>query len=143
MHKVLFIVILSVYLLSGCEEDVPPLPAAIECDKTAILDTDLYDNGPSDKFHIDSVWIRSNCLFLQYSYGGGCGNTNMQLVGYHNLTKPLPTSLTARFSFIDEDKCEAYLQSTESFDLTPYQKNDYPQVILQIEGWDAPILYSY
>ena len=138
-----FLLLIGFLFFSSCDENGPPIPPRVVCGSSAILDADVFENGPEDDFDLDSVWINSNCLHISYKYGGGCGDTEMDVVGYHENSRQLPSSVHTRFSFSDKNSCEAYLTATKSFDLTPYQKKDYPQVILRIEGWNQPILYSY
>ncbi len=110
-----------------------------------VIDKNGFENGPNDEFDIDTLVLSGNCLELTYFYGGGCGTTKMQLFDYDKFidnTMNLPKR-RLRFSFKDDDNCEAYIKTTESFDLTPLQKGNSSPLRIEINGWDAMLQYHF
>jgi hypothetical protein len=128
--------------LNGCKSD-PAIPST--CDSMLVIDKNGFENGPNDEFDIDTLVLSGNCLELTYFYGGGCGTTKMQLFDYDKFidnTMNLPKR-RLRFSFKDDDNCEAYIKTTESFDLTPLQKGNSSPLRIEINGWDAMLQYHF
>ena len=141
--KVLSLCFLSLILFTfgTCKND--PAPPSSDCGKLSLLDANLYTDGPDDRVDIDSVWISGSCLTIEYAYGGGCGDTELNLVGVHDLSKQWPRSASARFSFKDRDNCEAYIHTSESFDLKPLQFEGENTIDIKIDGWAGTFRYEY
>ena len=129
-------------MTNGCDKD-PVFES--DCDDVLEINKNAYINGPKDDFAFDTLVLSGNCLELTYFYGGGCGTTEMNLYDYDAFidnTMELPKR-KLRFSFKDEDNCEAYIKETISFDLSPLQKNNPSPIRLEIDGWQEIINYYY
>ena len=135
------ILVFFIFTFGTCEKD--PAPPITECGKTAKIDADLYTDGPKDRIDVDSVWMTGDCLTIKYAYGGGCVETELNLVGEENLTKQWPRSVSARFSFKDRDNCEAYIHTSESFDIKPFQRDGENTIDIIIDGWPSRFRYEY
>ena len=54
-----------------------------------------------------------------------------------------PLERTVKLELINNENCLAVFEITKSFDLTPFQISSQDQVPLNIEGWDAQVIYEY
>ena len=139
------LIIFCSILLSSCNksENVnidSPLP---ECDNSVVVDSDLYQNAPADEFYFQSATIEGNCLKLMVRYGGGCEAVIFQLYDASSIMKSLPLQRNIRLSLEDNDFCEALVTEELNYDLTPLQVDGYSEVILNLQGYEASLLYSY
>lgn len=137
----IYILFMLLLAFSQCTKD--PSPLETKCDELAIFGDDDYNNARSDEFEIDSMWLSNGCLTVRYWYGGGCGDSEMTLVGSRDKTLPLPPSISARLSFQDRDNCEAYIRTQKSFDITPFQQSDSKTITIKIDGRADIFQYNY
>ena len=75
--KLLFIYILCLLLFVNCSRDKSPIEPQDPQDTTdiqIITDWDQLDRSliEKDPFHIDSVFVKANTIYIHVSYGGGC-----------------------------------------------------------------------
>jgi len=108
-----------------------------------VVDSDLYQNAPADEFYFQSATIEGNCLKLVVRYAGGCEAVIFQLYDAASILKSLPLQRNIRLSLEDNDFCEALVTEELNYDLTPLQVDGYSEVILNLQGYEGGILYSY
>ena len=113
------------------------------CEEQVQVSDDLYENGPSDDITISNAFIFEDCLDVTFRYGGGCGEVEAHLFASTGEGESLPPTRFIRVGFKDEDDCEALLVYTKTFDLTPLRSGAYSAVLLQLEGYDEVLEYSY
>ncbi len=137
----------SVLLLSltGCKKDdvscscQDPAP----CDQMAVVDDDLFANGPDDEFFPQEVRIEGDCLYLRFQYSGGCEEVDYQLLSGTTVAYSLPPQRTIRFSLDDDDPCEALPVVEATFNLRPFRVAGQETVVLNFEGWGESLTYIY
>ena len=139
------LLILCSIILSSCNKSDavavdPPLP---ECDNSAIVDADLYQNGPADEYFFQSALIDGNCLKMTVRYGGGCEDVVFQLIDSGAIMESFPIQRNIRLSLEDNDNCEALVTQELSFDLTPLQVEGNSKVILNLQGSQDNLTYNY
>ena len=113
------------------------------CHLPSTKDSEQYVNAPKDDFQFVDVKIDGNCLEVTFSYGGGCEEVEMKLIGRESIMKSNPPQRTIRMSLKDEDNCEALVTTTRIYDLTPFRESGGNEIILRMDGWDDFISYKY
>jgi len=128
----------------GCKTTSQNMPDAnSNCESSTIVDSDQFMNAPSDPFFFRKVIINGDCLEIELQYGGGCGDTEFQLVGAEEVMESFPEQRNIRLSFKDEDNCEALVTKTLSYDLTSTRVGDSGTVILRLQEWEEGLEYNY
>ena len=115
-------------LLSSCHciknSSVPAIKVVQQCDSIChpITKTNKQiDLLKGDFFDIESMSVEGNCLKLEISYGGGCGETELQLF-YHDIDdSAIPAKVYLASKFIDNDPCRAMVRDTLHFDLSAFE----------------------
>ena len=102
-----------------------------------------------DLIIINSASIADDCLYIKYSYGGGCvANHEVKLTQ----VAPWGVSSSPSIQLVLEhesygDFCEALITRTESYDLTGLQRNDQSSVefsLTNLQGsYNQKFEYSY
>ena len=129
------------FTFGTCKKD--PAEPISDCQHQAVFGDQAYNNARSDDFDLDTMWLSNDCLTVRYWYGGGCGETEMMLVGSRDKTLHLPPAISAKLSFRDRDNCEAYIQTEKSFDLKPFQQSDSKTVTIRVDGRAESFEYAY
>lgn len=132
-------VFISILLLASCDKS--ELEKA--CSLLAIVDNEQFANAPNDPFGFESVTIDGDCLEVTYSYGGGCEEVVMKLIGREGIMKSDPPQRNIRMSLDDIDNCEALITTSRNYDLTPFRESGGNEIILRLDGWDESINYKY
>lgn len=128
-------------LLNACEEDTV---RTSNCDTLTILSSDKYENGSSDSFSIISAAITADCLEIKYSASGCDGNSwSEELVDAEAIQESFPIQRNLKMLLDNQEACAAVFTKTVSFDLTPIQTEGYNKIILNIDGFEDPLLYTY
>lgn len=113
------------------------------CSLLAIVDSEQFVNAPNDPFKFEEVKIEGDCLEITYSYGGGCEEVVMKIIGRESIMKSNPPQRSIRMSLDDIDNCEALITTTRNYDLTPFRESGGNEIILRLDGWDESISYKY
>ena len=91
------------------------------------------------EFRIKSAEFSDNCLSINFSYGGGCGQVYLRMLfdtsfGFINL--PVIHLFP---QFIDNDPCEAMRYGNANFDLDVLMKKQKRPFVLKIGEYDKTI----
>jgi hypothetical protein len=141
MKKIFITLIISLLLFSCSEKE----PTSAQCNRSLIVSDKNYQKAKDESdFKINDVSITGDCMTISYSYGGGCGSIETELLA------PKPSiqhtgSLYKRelkLSINDMDNCKALIMKSEEFDISALQ-GDGANVILRLHKWDTDILYTY
>ncbi|MEO9872819.1 hypothetical protein [Ekhidna sp.] len=136
-----FILVSLLVMLNACEEDDI---ISSDCDSLITLDAEKYQNGASSQFSIVSVSIAGDCLEIEYSSSGCDGESwEEEMIDSEEILESFPIQRKLRMLLKNEEACAAIFTKTVSFDLTPVQTENYSSVILNLDGYDEPLLYQY
>lgn len=128
--------------MCSCENDITT--PGTNCPEEVIQDKELFEHGIYDHFAFDSVWIEGNCLKATIEYGGGCGDALFRLIWDGEIIETNPVSINLKLSFVDNDTCKALIHKELGFNIHSLQVGGYNlKVIINLEGWDKPLIYSY
>lgn len=145
MLKKLFCVVLIMFCFINvlCEEE--DYDAVDEpCDFVTVVDKTKYNNLETASFKLSHAKIIEDCLMLTVSASGCDGNTwAFNLVDSGAVAESSPEQRFLKFQLINNEDCLAFFGRTISFGLKPLQISGSNDVILHIEGLEAPLHYIY
>jgi hypothetical protein len=132
-------------LLTSCSESSSKDFVAQNCEKQAqIIEQETYNLVNTTNYMITGVALNENCLDVTISSSGCSGSTwEMNLLSSPNFTETPVLQRNTKIELSNNEACAAIFQKTVSFDLIPLQINGQDQIIVNIEGWDDPIIYNY
>jgi hypothetical protein len=109
-----------------------------------ILKTDRVLNDiPTDYLSVESLSILDNCLSIEISYGGGCGNYDLDLLFQESDWMNGTAVVNLKPVFIDNDPCRAIVLDTLMFDLSVFESVARSGGIrLNVFGTEKSILYA-
>jgi hypothetical protein len=142
IRKTLFLIpliITSVFGLLKCSKD----DSNNGSDNQILIGNDIFQSYPNDPLIITEATITGD--YLKISFGAsGCDGTNwrVNLVGSPGVLFSLPPQREIRLSLKNNEICSAALGKTILFDLKPARTTGN-QIVLNLAGWDKPLLYNY
>ncbi|MCB4807809.1 hypothetical protein LG651_06060 [Tamlana sp. 62-3] len=115
------------------------------CDKTVVLDAEMYANLETDFFTISNVNIIDDCLSFSFSASGCSGDSwEFNLVDSEVIAESSPEQRYLKIQLINNEACLAVFTKQVSFSLKPLQiNNSQKELILNIEGLDDTLTYKY
>jgi hypothetical protein len=141
MKRILTLFVLILILLSSCAED-----DVIEstCDKDAIISYDFYRTASFDPVRIQSIIQNGDCLEIEYSASGCSGHSwEVALIDQGSVMESSPPQRNVRFSFENQELCEALITKETAFDISTLQVKGTNQVYLNFPELEARVLYTY
>lgn len=143
--RTIFIIVLSFcFFNTQCDEDDIVIDNGIICDQDVMVDEDLYNNLDSNNFLFNNIEIIDDCLTIEFAASGCDGNTwEFGLVDSAAIAESLPEQRYLKFQLINEELCLAVFTKSVSFNLRPLQIEGSNEIILNIEGFEEGITYSY
>ena len=115
----------------------------IDCDKEAIVDNELYLNGPDDHITINGVEVEDDCLNINFGASGCDGSTwKIELYDSGNIAESWPEQRYIRLSLKNQELCDAYFERELSFDISGLKVSGN-EVILNLTNWADQISYIY
>lgn len=99
-----------------------------------------------DAFNIEGVRISGNTMFVNVSYGGGCGEHSFEMNGSMAVMKSLPPQRAIKLTHTNhEDYCKAIVRETLEIDITELSdvKKAGSTIVLLLDGWKERIEYTF
>lgn len=141
--KLRFIVLLFLAAVTAACNTDGDTNNVLENSDSIRVDEDLFSNAPRDGFEVMRATIAGNNLNITIGYGGGCGDVYYDLVAAEGYLDADPIQKNIRLAFDDQDNCEAGIERRLSFDLTQLQIPSTNTIMLNLDGWDDQIEYTY
>lgn len=111
--------------------------------KTVIIDENIYENVNAHPFFWVNASIDDDCLDIEISAAGCDGSTwQAALIDSGAIAESLPEQRYLKFRFINEELCTAQFTQIFHFDLVPLRTSN-DEVLLNLDGWEEALLYSY
>ncbi len=108
-----------------------------------IKSDNLPESIKTDFFEIESMFIEKNCLKLDVSYGGGCGETDMQMFYQKIEASVVPANLLLMPKFTDNDPCRAIIRDTILFDLSEFEGVARSGgVTIHLQGFNNKVVFA-
>ncbi len=106
-------------------------------------DADLYKKE-TDYFNIISASISGNCLNIEVGSSGCSGESwRWELVDSEGIMESYPVQRNIRLILENQEMCQAVFTQYLSFDLNPIRIDDYGEIVLNMEGIDQSLVYTY
>ncbi|GGD13774.1 hypothetical protein GCM10011368_14690 [Hyunsoonleella pacifica] len=114
------------------------------CDDIVVIDNTAYDTIQSDSFQFTDVSIDGDCLSISIGASGCDGNSwSFALVDSGAVAESSPEQRFLKFEFLNAEVCTAFFERTISFNLEPLQISGSNEIILNLDGWETSVNYSY
>ncbi|WP_178989757.1 hypothetical protein [Winogradskyella schleiferi] len=142
LKKNLMLSFLCIILMNTqCSDD--DVTILTDCSEV-IIDNNAYETAESDYYSVVNIVFNGDCLTLDLSASGCDGNTwEFTLIDSGNIAESMPPQRYLKLSLFNNEACLAVFSREESFDLTPLRVDGTNEVLLNIEGFEEPILYAY
>ncbi|HUH25199.1 MAG TPA: hypothetical protein VLY87_01105 [Flavobacterium sp.] len=146
MKRIIILMFFTGLLFVSCRflDDGITIPINLKCDKNIVVDEIKYNQISTNNYGITNVVLNGDCLEVTIS-SSGCDPNGwmMSLVASENVVETLPIQQNIKVELINNQYCLAVFKKIVSFDLTSIQNTGQNQVLLNIDGWNTPILYQY
>lgn len=143
-----FIIVCGICL--GCKKSNQEPISNSDCPAQIIIDQSQFVSARIDDHEILDAVIEDNELKLKIQYSGGCGEITPGLLTNGIFMESLPVQLGIKFSFVDEDNCEALIQENICFslsDLAEHYKRGYQTdsgtIIMRLQNHEGELEYSF
>lgn len=140
--KKLFVLI-GFTAIFGCNIEDQPEQNLLKNSSKIIVDDDLYSRASNDAIQIINAVVIDDSLSVTFQYSGGCGNIYYDLISNKDFLETDPVQKNLRLAFKDEDDCEAGVEITLSFSIKETQISQENSIILNLQGWEQPLVYTY
>ena len=101
----------------------------------------VNDNTETGNYWLSQAFISGQCLYVQLSHGGGCAEHSYELSWGGGLAESMPPQAFLVLRHIDPgDPCDAIIETSQFFDLTPLIDEPYDQIIVHVTGWETPLM---
>ena len=124
--------VVAVATLTGCSSTQPTGEVGAEA---------AWAEAP---FEVLSAEVQGDTLVTLVRYGGGCGEHEFELIAQGPLMKSLPPKQPLRWVHRSPgDPCRALISDTVRADLSPFRGTPHGTTVLQLEGHDGTLIYTY
>lgn len=122
------------------DDDITVTP----CGTDVIVDNDIYEIAESDYYTIGDIVINDDCLTVTIS-ASGCdpNNWEMTLIDSEAIAESMPPQRYLKLTTYTNEACLAVFNKEETFDLRPLRLDGVNEVLLNIEGVEELISYTY
>jgi hypothetical protein len=136
--KSLIIIVLFLCCLA-CDEDTNE---PILQNESVVIDSNLYKSSVTNNYTITDVKIDANLLTVKIS-SSGCSGDSWQavLVDANEVLESYPIQRNIKLVLENKEACLAVFEKEFTFDITSLKEN-YSEVILNLEGWNSEINYN-
>ncbi len=139
-YTYLLLVILLTFSSTSCNTANDKLNP---CEKTVIINNDIFNNTNSDNYAILNASIIGDCLEIEISSGGCDGNTwIIELIDADRISETAVVQRDIKLSLQNTEICNAIVTQIISFNIKPLQ-TDANEITLNLENWNNQLQYSY
>lgn len=120
------------------------LNSSLQKDAYVVIDKDTYNSTSTDNYTITAVAIKGNILTLTI-LSSGCGTSGLitNLIDSGELFESSPLQRKLKVNLINKEACLAIVNKTYEIDISKLQVRGENELLLNIEGWDEKITYTY
>lgn len=137
--KNLLILIASTFLFISCEGNND---AIILQNESVVINSILYKEATTNNYTISNVNLLGNLLTVKIS-SSGCNSASWQasLIGTNEVLESFPVQRNVILSLENKEACLAVFEKEFTFDISILKEN-YSEIILNLDGWDTQINYE-
>lgn len=120
--------------------------ASMKPEKNTMIKAQIGEMKDGDPIQIEGVRREGNTLFLDVSYGGGCGEHSFEMNGSMAVMKSMPPQRAVKLTHTNhEDYCKAIVRKTIEVDISELSdvKQKGSTIILLLDGWKERIEYTF
>ena len=127
-----------------CDDDVPVVYEPNCSDNNLISDNTLFNNAESNFYSLIDAVIDGDCLTISFSSSGCSGETwNLKLIDSEAVIESFPPQRSLKVVLENDEACLAVFTQQRAFDITSLRIEGANEVILNIEGLEQSLRYSY
>ncbi len=139
-YTYLLLVILLTFSSTSCNTANDKLNP---CEKTVIINNDIFNNTNSDNYAILNASIIGDCLEIKISSGGCDGNTwIIELIDADRISETAVVQRDIKLSLQNTEICNTIVTQIISFNIKPLQ-TDANEITLNLENWNNQLQYRY
>ncbi len=129
------------FMNTQCEEDVI---VDDSCDYITIISESKYPEASSEGLTFINAEIQGDCLLIDIGASGCNGDSwEFELIDSGAVAESEPEQRFLKLDFDNDEACLASFERTISFDLKPIRISESGKIILNLEGVDKDLIYSY
>lgn len=134
----------TLFLNMQCEsDDHEPLPES-NCVSFALIDGLSYENTATSPYAINDITVNEDCLIIDVTATACDGSTwTIQLLDSGEIDESNPPQRNVKFFLVNNEACLAEISRTTSFDLSTLQVEREDEIIINVDGYPYPIIYTY
>ena len=115
-----------------------------DCEALVIIDNTAYENSESANYSIVNYEIEGDCLNIEISSSGCDADTwQLSLIDSGSVAESFPLQRYLKLELFNNEACLAVLAKSQSFDLSSLSIEGTTEVVLNIEGFEESINYTY
>ncbi len=142
--KTLFVCMCCSLLLMNTQCDEDDDFQVSSCGQPVIIDNAFFETAESSDYVLVDSSITNDCLTVEISASGCDGESwSMVLVDSGNVAESSPEQRYLKFVFTNNEACLAVFSQVREFNLSTLRVDGSTEVVLNIEGFPEPLLYSY
>ncbi len=142
--KTLFVCMCCLLLLMNTQCDEDDDFQVSSCGQPVIIDNAFFETAESSDYVLVDSSITNDCLTVEISASGCDGESwSMVLVDSGNVAESSPEQRYLKFVFTNNEACLAVFSQVREFNLSTLRVDGSTEVVLNIEGFPEPLLYSY
>lgn len=142
--KTLFVCMCCTLLLMNTQCDEDDDFQVSSCGQPVIIDDAFFETAESSDYVLVDSSITNDCLTVEISASGCDGESwSMVLVDSGNVAESSPEQRYLKFVFTNNEACLAVFSQVREFNLSTLRVDGSTEVVLNIEGFPEPLLYSY
>ncbi len=114
------------------------------CNQSAIVNEDYYNALDSDGFSFISIEVQQDCLVIDLSSSGCDGNSwKYKLVDSGSIAESFPEQRYLKLELTNNELCLAVINKQITFDLNILRVVGSNEIVLNIDGYNEGVIYSY
>lgn len=114
----------------------------ITCTDTPQINPVLFESE-ADWVEVTRAELLTDCLEIQFSYNGCTEDAEFSLVFSERVADTFPETKLARLHLLQDGDCNQTYVGNLQVNLRSIRVPDTDRIQIALEGWAAPILYTY
>ena len=134
--------LISIFTCSN--DDVTDVAPDMKCDESVqIIPEGFYSSEPIEHT-VNGITIEEDCLNATIG-GSGCDGSTwvIELIDSGDIAESFPPRRSLKFRFINDEECDAVVETDVSFDITELRLEDGNEILLKVQGFDQRLSYKY
>ena len=137
LKNIFLFALLAFFACSDSEETTMNL-----CNECVVINNNLYNNTKTDNYTINNVQLNGDLLIIKIGASGCNGNSwKATLIDANEILESDPIQRNIKLSLENEEACLAVFEKEFTFNIKVL-KEDFPEVLLNLERWNAQISYN-